>query len=323
MDNLPGIQDAILNPSTVALRNVNQALRIIRTSPRGLIKREARGKYTYDVSPSIKVPVTYQNGEEHVLNVAVAVRLPGRLPWQKWGQQAYLIADENLDGPVAAINSEPHFDLRLPQSGTDISDEEIDLVLNKIEEGVEAAIAERARRTKRFVGFVGRAAGVAVIIALIAAGITWFVRDHNQDVAEQHAAERASAEAAAKAKWDAFARYDSKGIVLKSELVTPGNAGVAALDREALEYVGETPEFEDLLDNPRKLSISAGSSRDVAIAPPGKGVRVATNAPKGHVIVDVLEDGSVWVTALPDANKGDNTNPPSYVVLIQSGPIVK
>lgn len=323
MDNLPGIQDAILNPSTVALRNVNQALRIISTSPRGLIKRETSGKYTYDVSPSIKVPVTYQNGEKHVLDVAVAVRLPGRLPWQKWGQQAYLIADENLDGPVAAINREPHFDLKLPQSGTDISDEEIDLVLNRIEDGVKAAAAERARRKKRFVGTVSKVAGVVVVIAAVAGGATWGFHKHNQDVAEQHAAEQASTQAAEKAKWDAFARYDSKGIVLKSELVTPGDAGIAVLDREALEFVDETPEFEDLLDSPRKLWVSAGSSREVADVPPDKGVRVATNAPKGHVIVDVLEDGSVWVTALPDGDKSEGATPPSYVVLIQSGPIVK
>lgn len=323
MDNLPGIQGAILNPSTVALRNVNQASRIIHTSPRGLIKQEKRGKYTYDVSPSVKVPVTYRNGEEHIVDLAVAIRRAGRLPWHSWGRQAYLIADENLDGPVAAINSEPSFDLKLPQSGTDISDEEIDLVLNEIEDGVKQAAADRRRRTRRRVGIAGKSFGVLAVVAGIAGGIIWAIQDSRQDEANRQAAERATAQAAEKAKWDAFAKYDSKGIVLKSELVTPGNTGPASLDRNALEFVDETPEFEDLLDNPRKLWISAGSSRNVAVVPPGKGVRVVTNAPNGHVITDVLEDGKVWLIALPDGNKTGDANSPSYVVIIQSDSVVK
>lgn len=322
MDNLPGVQKAILDPRTVALRNVNQASRILHTSPRALIEHRSASGRRYEISPSVQVPVTYRSGEVHHLDLAVAIQLPGQWPWQKWKSQAYLIADRNLDGPVAAINKEPRFEFDIPQSGTDIDDEEIDLVLNKIENGIADLVEERRRKARRRFGLVSKSAAVVAVIGIIAGGATWGFHHNAQNVAAQQAAEQATTEAANKAHWDAIAHFDGKGIVLQSEVVSPGNAGIAALDRSALSLVDEVPKFDDLLDNPRKLRVLAGSSQAIGIVSPGKGVRAVTNAPKGHVIVDILEDGTVWISALPDNTVSDNTlSPPSYVVLIQSDKI--
>lgn len=318
MSELEGLQNSIRRPKATTSRNYNQALRIIGKCPDDVIKERTEGKYAYRVSPSFVAHVTYENGAAADVSVAIALRLGkqgfGR---EKWGQKLFLIADDNLREPIVEITEEPSFSFEMPQSGTDISDEEIDLVLNKIEAAIDDIVSDRQRAAQRAAANrrettkkTLRTVGVALALFGAAAGSyfggSMVINNHN---AQREASERAF--------WDQIARHDGKGYVLQAELIRPGDAGPAATDRLALSELNETPEFQDLLDSTRKLKITADETKKIAEAPLGKGVRVASNAPDGHVTVTVLDDGSVWLSALPsDGN-------PVYDVIIQSGQLPK
>lgn len=332
------LSDVLNSPRQTATRVYSQGFDAIHTAPdESLIYKPWDGSL-YAISPSVTVTVSNEaNGKTTTHEFAVAAIVPNKEATIKQGCQLSLIASGNVALPIAYIDeSATSYPYYSPEDDRPVDPSEVDLILDKIYDRVNMLVEEQEReqerqraneqeakrdRRKRVVRRL-KAGGYSLIGLGIVAGVIfgfhqWSNGERAKDQ-QQQAAEQAKVDAADRARWDAIAAFDGKGIVIKSDLVLPGESSGAPLDREAMAVLDEAPPLEDLLDNPRRLTISAGSARKIATLLPGKGVHATTNAPKGHVVVNVLEDGAVWLMALPDGSYGPDATPPSYSVLVQS-----
>lgn len=312
------INDLALTRAQTAARNYNQALRILKTCPADLLQETYMDGSHWVLSPSVQRTIRDNKDYEASMPVAIAAKVNRNKRRVTENDLLYLVMDSNVIAPAFDITRD-ETDLRRTMAdinGESLDEKYVDLVLNDIERSIQSIIhdrqnAEQQARRRRRKKAVNTALSLACI-AIVGGGgyASWQWKQHKdqQEAAQRHAAD----EAATKAFWDKIAAYDAKNIMLQSPLLGPSSAGTARIDRFALSLLDQTPVFEDLLDNPRKTVIRAGENKALAKVPLGKGVRVVSDAPEGHVMVDVLDDGSTWLVALPTAGM------PLYNVIIQS-----
>jgi hypothetical protein len=312
-----------LGSSQVATRNWNQAFRLLNECPEDTLDYITRDESHYIVSPSVTEPIRDGEGYESDMPLAIAARVPKGRKRPAENDALFLVMDDNVLEPAFAIQKYTNVPLTAiaKADGEGIDAKDIDLILNKIEDNIRGTVQtrradkQRARRHRR--AAFAKTSLVTLLIVVIAGGSTYGLRwKHNHDQAEA-AKQQAATEAANKAEWDRIAAYDVKGVMLQSPLLGPGSAAPARIDRFALSLLDETPPLQDLLNNPRKAVVRAGETKQLTKVPLGKGVRVVTDAPEGHVVVDVTDDGTVWLLALPaDAS-------PLYNIVVQSQPLSK
>lgn len=312
------MNDLALTRAQTAARNYNQALRTLKTCPADLLRETYMDGSHWVLSPSVSR--TIRDGKDYEANMSVAIAAKVNRSKRRVTENdlLYLVMDDNVIAPAFDITRD-ETGLRRTMAdinGESLDEKYVDLILNDIENSIKYTVrdredAKRRARKQRRTRAISTILGVICVAIAGGGGYTgWQWRQHKnqQEIARQHAAD----EAAAKAAWDKIAAYDAKGVILQSPLLGPNAAGPARIDRFALSLLDQTPALEDLLDNPRKTVIRAGETKMIIKAPLGKGVRVISDAPEGHVVVDVLDDGSVWLLALPaDGN-------PLYNTVIQS-----
>jgi hypothetical protein len=312
------MDDLALNPVQTPSRNFNQAIRILSNCPDDLLENLDRDEGHWVLSPSVTEVIRDGDGYEANMPLAIAARVPRskKRPTEK--DALFLVMDDNVLDPVFSIQRYATVPLSAmaKADGEGLDAKDVDLILNRIEENIRRTDQNRRdekqrlrkRRVKRAVNSLLGVVCITVAVGGSIYGYRWH-QEQNKLAADRQKQENATAD---KAYWDKIAAYDVKNVMLQSPLLAPGSAGLARIDRFALSLLNETPPLQDLLDHPRKAVVLAGETKKLTDVPLGKGVRVITDAPEGNVMVDVTEDGSVWLAALPGGNNL------LYNVIIQS-----
>lgn len=326
---MKSLEDALFSPSQVATRVYSQALDSVTKAPKSTLTRKSYDGSHYVLSPSItKTVINPETSTPASHEFTVAALVDGPTANATNGSQLSLVASGNVSLPIAYINSTSiGYPLTSPEDNSPFSNESVDHVLDEIYDRVSLLVAEdkrekeraaeqeqtrkRSRRNERVRKLQGTGAGVAIMAVLAVAGFG--IKEFYDSENAKEAAERAAAE-------QVIIDYDNRNIVLSGTPTKPGDASLLTNDPDAMAV--DAPDFTDTIElHPREILITADEHKMIARIETSSVIRAVADGPEQNVVVQVLKDGTVWLSALPNEFTEGTTAKPVYKVLIQRQPL--
>ena len=312
------VGDVVYSPGQVIHRIWEQAFEAIVDCPTDQLRYESKSGSHYVISPWVEFLVNSPDGSQVTRRFEVAGLLKSEKGTLAEDDTLYLIVDGVVSAPAMYINKgniSPPF--QTVDDGSAVSIEQADTITDKIDSKVKQLVEERQRqrrdtargrkerRHKRL-----RTGGIAVVsaFAIAVTGGTIYGANRYFDTKEQQ--EQAAAE-------QLITDYDAQGIVLSGTPVGRGDAEHLIEDPDV--FTDGVPDFTgEILSSPRKLLVSADEQKQIGqIGEDVTVLGVVEKAPGDNVLIDVHDNGSVWIRALPNEYTDGETTTPVYTVLVQ------